>query len=231
MKLVVPMAGLGERFKAAGYKRLKPFIDVNGQPMIKRVLDTLPETDQTILITRCDPKELESDDFLSIKQHRPNTTILNLEALTDGSVRTVLASESLINDEELIIANSDQLIEYDATEFQKTRAQGADGIVFTFTADHPKWSYARVVDGLITEVAEKVVISNEATCGVYYFKNGRDYVNAAYEMISKNIRTNGEFYNAPVYNILIGRGQRIVPFTVDKMIGLGTPEDLEAYLR
>lgn len=234
MILVVPMAGEGKRFREAGYKKSKPLIDINGEPMIMHVLRTLPPTDSTILITRMSSKELENADWKAVEDLRPNTYICNLTTLTDGAVRSVLAANDVVDldtDEELIIANSDQLIEYNAPAFENLRLQGYDGIIFTFTANHPKWSYVREENGLVKEVAEKQVISNRATCGIYYFKKAKDYVRGAKDMIRKDIRTNGEFYNAPVYNELIAAGRRVVAFDVYNMIGLGTPEDLEAYLK
>ena len=232
MKLVVPMAGEGRRFKEAGYDKPKPLINIDGKPMIAHVLQTLPASDSTVLVTRVDDAELHSEDWMLIKNLRPNTSVCNLKQLTDGAVRTVLAVNdfvSLDTDEELIIANSDQLIEYDQVSFDTLGLEGYDGIIFTFWANHPKWSYVREENGLVVEVAEKRVISERATCGVYYFRKSRDYVAGAYKMINENIRTNGEFYNAPVYNQIVRAG-RVVSFDVLKMVGLGTPEDLEAYL-
>jgi NDP-sugar pyrophosphorylase family protein len=228
MILVVPMAGAGSRFAKAGYIKPKPFIDVDGQPMIKRVLDTLPKCDKIILISLHQWTEEEQRQVLGSID---NIQVINLHELTDGAVRTVLmAKEYIDNDDELIIANSDQLISFDHQQFDEMR-NNSDGIIFTFRADHPKWSYVKIENEVVTKVVEKEVISNDATCGVYYFRKGSDYVRAAEEMIRINMRVNGEFYNAPVYNLLIEEGKVIRPFLVSEMHGLGTPEDLEFYLR
>ena len=84
--------------------------------------------------------------------------------------------------------------------------------------------------GFVTDVAEKNPISDIATCGIYWYRRGSDFVACAEEMISKNIRVNNEFYIAPVYNELIARGKTLIPFFVHKMHGIGTPEDLQIYL-
>ena len=108
------------------------------------------------------------------------------------------------------------------------------GLIMTFWADHPKWSYCRLApDGYVVEVVEKKVISNEATVGLYNFRRGRDFVDAADVMIKRNLRVNNEFYVAPVYNLLIERGARIVVRQTGReyagMYGLGTPEDYEFF--
>jgi dTDP-glucose pyrophosphorylase len=107
----------------------------------------------------------------------------------------------------------------------------ADGGIVTFTSIHPKWSYAKVDEsGLVTEVAEKNPISNNATVGYYFWKNGSDFVKYAESMINKNKRVNNEFYVCPVFNEAIADGKKISSFDIEKMWGLGTPEDLNYFL-
>jgi len=103
-----------------------------------------------------------------------------------------------------------------------------DGGILTFKAYHPRWSFVSLgEDGFVTRVAEKIVLEgNEATCGVYHWSKGSDYVKYAEQMIANDTRVNGEFFTAPVYNEAIADGKKIKIFHVDKMMGLGTPEDL-----
>src|SRR3989344_1730241 len=124
-------------------------------------------------------------------------------------------------------------MEWDSNEFMYSMiADQVDGGVLTFENSHPKWSYARLDEnGFLAEVKEKEVISNEATIGIYYWKKGSDYVKYAEQMIGKNIRTNGEFYVAPAYNEAIKDGKKFKIFHIDRMFGLGTPEDLEYFIK
>jgi hypothetical protein len=110
-------------------------------------------------------------------------------------------------------------------------ADEVDGGIVTFKATHPKWSFAKIgEDGFIDEVAEKNPISDNATVGIYYWKKGSDYVKYAEQMIDKNIRTNGEFYTCPSFNEAIADGKKIRNKSIEKMWGLGTPEDLNYFL-
>jgi dTDP-glucose pyrophosphorylase len=107
-----------------------------------------------------------------------------------------------------------------------------DGGIPTFKATHPKWSFAKVNEkGLVTEVAEKNPISNTATVGFYYWKHGSDFVKYAEKMIKKDVRVNNEFYVCPVFNQAIEDNKEIRVFNIKKMWGLGTPEDLNNFLK
>ena len=102
----------------------------------------------------------------------------------------------------------------------------------TFKSTHPKWSYAKLNDlGYVTEVAEKKPISDIATVGIYYWRKGSDYVKYTEQMIDKNIRVNNEFYVCPVFNEAIQDNKKVRTYNIDKMWGLGTPEDLEHFLK
>jgi dTDP-glucose pyrophosphorylase len=144
----------------------------------------------------------------------------------------LLAKELIKNDNPLLIANSDQIVEWDSNEFMyKMNELGCDGGILTFKSSHPKWSFAKIgEDGYVAEVAEKNPISEDATVGIYYWKKGSDYVKFAEQMIEKDIRVNNEFYVCPVFNEAIQSGLKVKTSEVKKMWSLGTPEDLETYL-
>ena len=234
MKILIPMAGEGSRFSKEGYTFPKPLIDVNGKPMIQRVVENLDFDSEYIFLVRREHIEKYEgmlDTLARITNGRFNHVVV--DSLTEGAACTALLARDLIdNDEDLLIANSDQIINYEPENFNLIRnTSNFDAVVFTFNAVHPKWSFVKTNSrGYITEVAEKKPISNIATCGIYWYRKGSDFVNYADKMIEKNIRVNNEFYIAPVYNELIEDGKTLVPFYVSKMHGLGTPEDLRFYL-
>ena len=234
INIVVPMAGRGSRFADAGFKLPKPLIDVNGFPMIQYVVGNLrPKgAHRFIFIVLADHvSEFQVDKAL--ERLAPRCVVLPINHVTEGAACTTLLAKELINnDEPLLMANSDQFIEWDSNEFMyKMIEQKVDGGIVTFTATHPKWSFAKVDEyGYVTEVAEKNPISDTATVGVYYWAKGSDYVKYAEQMIEKNVRVNNEFYVCPVFNEAIGDGKKIKTFNIDKMWGLGTPEDLKYYL-
>jgi dTDP-glucose pyrophosphorylase len=227
------MAGQGSRFAEKGYTFPKPLIDVKGKPMIEVVVDTLPECKEYIFLCRQEHIEKYNLNELLQQVTHNRATVIPVDEITEGAACTALLAKREINDHEpLIIANSDQFVQYDKRNFEVMRRHGdAEGIIFSFNACHPKWSFAKLDENLeVVEVAEKRPISNVATCGLYYFDHGVNFVRAAEAMIAKDIRTNGEFYIAPVFNEMIEQGDTVLPFFVDRMLGLGTPEDLEVFL-
>ena len=232
MNVLIPMAGAGSRFQAAGYTFPKPLIDVEGKPMIQVVVDNLNIDATYIYVVQKEHRAKYNLDTL-LNLITPNCKIVEVDGLTEGAAcTTLLAREFIDNDAPLVMANSDQFVEWDSNEFMyKMVEQKVDGGIVTFTATHPKWSFAKVDEyGYVTEVAEKNPISDIATVGVYYWAKGSDYVKYAEQMIEKNIRTNNEFYTCPTFNEAIGDGRKIKTFNIDKMWGLGTPEDLKYYL-
>lgn len=232
MNVLIPMAGAGSRFAAAGYTFPKPLIEVEGKPMIQLVTENLNISARHIYIV-----QKEHYEKYNLKQLlnlvSPGCEIVQVDGMTEGAAcTTLLAKEFINNDEPLVLANSDQYIDWDSNEFMYSMtADDVDGGILTFKATHPKWSFARLdEDGFVAEVAEKKPISDIATVGVYYWRKGSDYVKYAEEMIRKDIRTNGEFYVAPTYNQAILDEKKIKVFPIERMWGIGTPEDLEVFL-
>lgn len=252
LNIVIPLAGRGSRFVDAGYEKPKPFIDVYGKPMIQRVIENLTpyEPYRFIFLARREHEEY-------IKKHMSfATNVIYVDEVTDGAACTVLLAKELINSQDpLLIANSDQLVTWNdmdrVRECQHGKQMGTirwqesdnvqdmindavlrgmQGAIATFYATHPKWSYAKLCENndFVREVAEKKVISNHATAGVYWFKHGSYFVESAEQMIRKDIRTNGEFYVCPVFNEMI-RTKGVGVYPIYSMSGLGTPEDLAEF--
>lgn len=239
MKIVIPMAGRGSRFEKAGFTDPKPLIDVKGKPMIQRVIENIAlPAEYIFLVLQEHLEKYELARLLPEFCGDNKCTIVPVDSVTEGAACTVLLAKDLINNnEELLLANSDQLVNcsrsWNPKEFLQTmRVLNADGGILTFEATESKWSFAKLDEiGRVTEVAEKKPISTHATVGIYYFKSGRLFVTGAEKMIEKNIRTNNEFYVCPVYNELIAMNKLILSHPVSKMCGIGTPEDLEIYLK
>lgn len=232
MNVLIPMAGAGSRFAEAGYTFPKPLIEVKGKPMIQLVTENLNIDSRHIFIV-----QKEHYDKYNLRHVlnliSPFCEIVQVDGITEGAACTTLLAQKFIdNNEPLVIANSDQYVEWDSNEFlYACSSDSIDGGILTHKSIHPKWSYAKTdEDGFVTEVAEKKPISDNATVGIYYWSRGSDYVKYANQMIEKDIRVNNEFYVCPVYNELIGDGGKVKIFPVSRMWGLGTPEDLKIFL-
>jgi dTDP-glucose pyrophosphorylase len=236
INIVIPMAGRGSRFANAGYNQPKPLIPVHGIPMIRLVIENIRPARDHRFVFICQNAHLREFGLANLLQEwAPGAEIIGLNEITEGAACTVLLARTFIDSADpLMIANSDQYVDADIDAYLSGQdIRGLDGLIMTMPADDPKWSFVGI-DGrkLVTRVVEKEVISNIATVGIYNFTRGADYVRAADAMIAKNLRVNNEFYVAPVYNELIGEGQRIGFYDIgDTMHGLGVPDDLAAFLK
>ncbi len=233
LNVLIPMAGAGSRFQSAGYTFPKPLIEVNGKPMIQVVLENLNiDANYYFVVQKEHRNKYNLDSLLSLL--KPNCKIIETDGLTEGAACTALLAKEYINNENpLFFANSDQFVEWDSNEFfYKMNENDLDGGIVTFKATHPKWSFAKVNEkGYVTEVAEKNPISDNATVGFYYWKKGSDFIKYAEQMIQNDIRVNNEFYVCPVFNEAIKDSLEIKTFEIDKMWGIGTPEDLEYFVK
>lgn len=232
LNILIPMAGAGSRFQQAGYTFPKPLIDINNKPMIQVVVDNLNIDANYIYVVQKSHREKYNLDTM-LNLITPNCKIVEVDGLTEGAACTaLLAKEYINNNQPLFFANSDQYVEWDSNEFMyKMNETDSDGGIVTFKSSHPKWSFAKVGENnMVTEVAEKNPISDNATVGFYFWKKGSDFVKYAEQMIEKDIRVNNEFYVCPVFNQAIEDNKKIRIYEIKNMWGLGTPEDLKTFL-
>lgn len=239
LNIVIPMAGRGSRFSEAGYKEPKFLIPILDKTMIEVVVSNLTPKREHKFIFVCQKEHIEKYDLKNkLSKLAENIEIIGICGITEGQVCTVLNAVDFINNEEaLMTANCDQYIDFDIDDYlDYMDDKKYDGLIMTMTSKDEKWSYAKIdTNGIVTETAEKKVISNEATVGIYNFRHGKYLVNAANKMILDNIRVNGEFYTCPVYNYLIQDGYKIGIYNIGEeyngMFGLGIPKDLELFLK
>jgi NDP-sugar pyrophosphorylase family protein len=229
------MAGHGSRFAKAGYTLPKPLLPVHDVPMIRIVIENLRPNTEHRFIFICQAAHVDEYSLgEQLKAWAPGSEVLTVNEVTEGAACTVLLARQLIdNDTPVMIANCDQYLAVDVDDYLAA-VRDLDGMIMTMTDDDPKWSFVSFgADGFVNNVVEKQVISDQATTGVYNFKKGSDFVRYADRMIDRDLRVNGEFYVAPVYNLMIEDAKKVGVFSIgtveEGMFGLGIPEDLEFF--
>jgi dTDP-glucose pyrophosphorylase len=236
--LIIPAAGIGRRFKVAGFNSPKPLIQVKGTPMIMWVLHNFDLTDQDeVIIIQQSKHELDLQLNEHLKNVKAAIKFVNLDSVTSGPAKTVITAASHVNKENaVIVANSDQYVSRGLKEFvREIKNSKNSGLILTMAANGNKWSYVKrdKSNVKIIEVREKVEISREATVGIYGWSSPELMIDGFNEMFFKNDLTNGEFYVAPSYNYLISKGVVVLPFFIgehsEAVHGLGTPEDLSLF--
>lgn len=242
VQVVIPMAGLGSRFFTAGYALPKPLIDVAGKPMIQWVIENLhvPGSSFVFVVRKEHLEHPEWNLANRLERLAPGCKIAVVDKLTEGPACTVFAARDYLDmDTPLLIANSDQFIEWGVNDIHSFlyEARNVDGSISVFHQPDPldtKWSYASTdEDGWVVDVREKVVISTMASTGIYYWSKAGDFFIYATKMMDQgdHTRVNGEYYVAPCYKEAIADGKKIKTHTCKKMWGLGVPADLCVFLK
>jgi len=234
MQILIPMSGAGKRFADMGYQKPKPLIEFFGKPMIEHVLENLGADNDYILCVQKAHYDADPTLFERLKTKVKSLSIVLVNGVTQGAAETCLLAKQLLDlDKPLFIANCDQMMVWDQTHFENWfAAENLDGVMFVFDSDSTKNSYVELdSNGIAVRTAEKQVISPYATNGIYVWKRAGDFVWAAEKMIADDIRVNNEFYVCPVYNENIARGDRIGIYYPTEHWPIGTPEDLDIYIK
>lgn len=234
MNIIIPMAGEGTRFPKDTYKIPKPLIDIRGEPMIQRAIESLGLNGTYHFVIRKDSYYDQVCSLLHKILIEPK--IISVEETTEGPAASCLLFKDFVDsEEELVIANCDQIMWWDSDLFLTTaRYYKYDGLVVTYSTTTPKNSYARIDhEGFVKEIKEKEVISDISLNGIHYWRKGKYFVQSAEDMIKCNDRApNGEFYVGPSYNHMIKQGLKVgihhIPNYQHNPVGV--PEDLNSFL-
>ena len=213
VNVLIPMAGPNLFFSEAEFPFPKPLIEIRGKTMIEHVVEnfsSLAVPHRFVFVVRSsDCRKYHLDSTLSLITNN-QCRIVRLDSETQGAACSALMATPLIgNQTSLIISNFDQLFDQSLNKLI-FEFHDADAGVVTFDSVHPRWSYVRLdEDGFVIETAEKRPISRRAIAGLYYFRHGFDFVEAAMRTIRKGSSVNGHFYIAPTLNELILEGKKI----------------------
>jgi len=240
INILLPIAGKAKRFSDVGYTLPKPLIMAKNKHIIDwamesidlDILDSLSDkiSYKLIFVVRLEHiNNFSIDTILKEKFGEDRVEIVICDHDTDGAVATcLLADEFIGTDDGLMIYTPDV---YFQKPFNILNKLGHDGHILTFKANSPAHSYVRKnYHGFVVEAREKEVISNEAAVGVYYFKSGKLFTEYARKMIREDLRTKGEFYICPLYDMMARDGKEVTTSLVDSMHVLGTPEELNFFV-
>lgn len=242
MKVIIPMAGTGNRFVEAGYKDPKPLIEVNGKRIIQYICEMFDlENDDIIFV--CNDYHLKHTNMRSIlKSIVPNCTILEIPKHKKGPVHTLIDIDSYIeDDEEVIISYCDNPYLWNYDHFKLwVKSNNSDGCILSHVGFHPHrlsstyMAYMKEEHKVVSEIKEKQPYTDNpmrehASTGTYYFKKGSYIKKYFKELIDRDINYNGEYYVTLVYNLLIEDGLKVHCYPTDYTTVFGTPEEVENF--
>lgn len=230
MQIVIPCAGESSRFFIEGYSVIKQLLKIKNKTIIEYVADNFksPDAKYFFIFQKKHMEKWYLEIFLALEDAKINFEYIELDHLTDGAVNTALTVKDRLNpEEELIIANSDQWVDWNYADF-RNKVKDVDGCmpIFIDEKQENKWSFVSLDEhNQIQEVRAKDAFTKNAVVGIYYFNKAKDFIKYGQQMIDLNKRVNGEFYVCPVFNELIAGGKKVISYKVNQMVGLGTPVD------
>lgn len=246
---LIPMAGRGARFQQEGYRAPKPFIEVQGIPMVLKSALSLPPAEQWVFVAqRQDLKRYPIRREL--KRHLGDCRFVALDGTTTGQAATCLTAEDLVApDAQLMIHSCDYMVWFDPVRWQRMlEDEGIDAALWTvrlgsqLTKNPNAFAYCRTTPpaqgaestAVVTEIVEKKTISatpqnDPMAMGSFWFRRASDFFTAAKLMMRKGTKVNGEHYVATAMNELIAQGKRVVSFPIDQWISFGDPFELHVF--
>jgi NDP-sugar pyrophosphorylase family protein len=244
MKIIVPMAGFGDRFVKAGYQDPKPLIKVNGKRIIEYICEMFDiKNDDFVFI--CNEMHLQQTDMQNLlKSLIPSSKILTIPPHKKGPVFTVLNSDVMQNindDEEVIVTYCDNPYVWNYEDFKNwVKEKNSDGCILSHAGFHPHrlspTFMAHIKDDnlKVLEIKEKEpysdnFITEQASTGTYYFKKG-EYIRKYFNMLMDlDINYKGEYYVTLVYNLLIKDNLLVHAYPTEFVTVFGTPEEVAAF--
>ena len=238
LHIIMPMAGEGSRFIKEGYAQPKPLIEYQGMPLFIRAINSLKDIDvprKYSFIVRKEHITTHQIDQV-IKTNIPSAQIYKVDKTTRGAVETCLiAKDGIKKDDSILIMDCD--LEFYSSNYNKAikniiedPANPTKGLLLSFTSNDPRYSYAQVSNGVVTQTAEKEVISNHALIGSYFFSDSNSFLQAAHSLLNDSNHNKPEFYVSLLYNYLIRQKLEIRLSICDEYSSYGTPEELNKLL-
>jgi bifunctional N-acetylglucosamine-1-phosphate-uridyltransferase/glucosamine-1-phosphate-acetyltransferase GlmU-like protein len=241
MQIVIPMAGSGTRFVRAGYKVIKPLIEVDGRPMIEHVVRMFPGEHDFLFI--CARPHLDETPLRSVLENlAPGATIVGIEPHKNGPVYTALAAADFIKDNEPVILNyCDAAVLWDYADFTRRIAQlDCAGSLVAFRGFHPHslgptlYAYIREQNQTLLEIREKRAFTEQrmneyASTGTYYFRSGALLKHYFRQAVERDLQTQAEYFASVPYNLLVEDKLQVHIYEVNQFLHWGTPDDLAEY--
>lgn len=233
LTILVPMAGLGSRFANAGWNIPKPFIPVRNQMMVEWVLSGLTVNPSNLVLVMRESFKTEHMDCVDkLLAHFP-ASVEYTRKTTQGAACTALAARNRIDDNPLVIVDSDTYLRPPVFQnfIEDALERQLEVSILTMAGDNPAFSYVKTDPvGRIQDMAEKKVISNNAVCGTYFFSTPKIFIDSILDLLIYGDTTKNEYYMSQVcinaiinFNALGG----IFKANNSDIICMGTPSQLE----
>jgi NDP-sugar pyrophosphorylase family protein len=243
--LIIPMAGLGQRFSKEGYKTPKPLISVSGKPMVIQATQDLPSAIHHAFVLR---EDMPNSKIISttLKTIYPNAVIKAIPSVTEGQACTALIGLEAVSHalgnvlDPVTFGTCDHGVLYNSATFKELiENPNVDIIVWGVRGHanairHPEmFGWIDAKNNLINHVSVKTPLCSTTTdpivLGIFTFRRADDFHRVVKHLIARDGRVNGEFYIDSCINDAIELGLKCYLFEVDSFLSWGTPNDLHTF--
>ena len=222
------LGGLGQRFKDVGYESPKPLIKALGKEIIIWLLDSL-KTDKFDNVFIVYNKELSVFGFESFFTDK-DIKLFKLSRNTQGLVETCYEFLSLLpqkqQNEKLLILDGDTFYKFDL--LRKIRKLKYSSVVFSDTTlSKPIYSYIKEKNGNLTDIKEKIKISNKFNIGAYFFESAYQFLSYSRNALKKN---KGSYISQIYFDLIKSKKKVKAVYISNKFFTcLGTPDQLISF--
>lgn len=243
MQLVIPMSGVGQRFKDAGYFLPKPFIQISGKPIVQHVVEMFPGVEDVLfIVNRGHFDDLDLNLKSRLLEIAPNAEIVVIDNHKFGPTWAIKQAKEFIKlDVPVVVNYCDFACIWNFPEFKEELHSGIDGLIATYSGFHPhmlrnaQYAYLKLDESEnLVQIQEKHPftsnpMSEPASSGTYGFGTGQILLDAVNAQIENDDSYNGEFYSSLTFKNMISSGKIVKKFEIDRFFQWGTPEDFEDF--
>lgn len=222
---IIPAAGVGSRLRPHTHTIPKALLHVAGKPILGYILDEVVRLGIQKVALVVGYRGDQIVDFAEKHYGFCEVVPVRQEELK-GLGHAVFLARQWTDGHPVLIVYGDTVFEGDLAGAVTTRADGAIGV--RQVEDPRRFGVVEVDGKRILRLVEKpeTFVSNLAIVGINFIRRS-DLLFACLEtLITKGIRTRGEFQLTDAFNMMVKKGADLQIFPVDRWFDCGAPDSL-----